>query len=259
MEHIAERCRVTSGDDTWRIEDGGVRFFLFCGSEKALLIDTGMNAPDARQIAESLTDLPLLLINTHADPDHISGNGAFERFYMSSSEEDNYRAHGGKGELIPVREGDVIDLGGRSLQVIDIPGHTPGSIALLDAKNRILVSGDSVQDGNIFMFGSRRNMELYIESLRHLALYEGQFDEIYPMHGSFPVSPDLIGRLLDGAGQIRDGLVQGSPVSLHGNDICLYKFPYAGFLCDPAGNDPAASNGSASPDDPAGFNDPVHA
>jgi glyoxylase-like metal-dependent hydrolase (beta-lactamase superfamily II) len=61
-------------ESTWRIEDGGVRFFLFCGTEQAALIDTGMNTPDAKEIAESLTNLPLILINTHGDPDHISGN-----------------------------------------------------------------------------------------------------------------------------------------------------------------------------------------
>ena len=49
-------------EKTWRIEDGGVRFLLFCGNEKAALVDTGMNAPDARKIAEGLTDLPLILL-----------------------------------------------------------------------------------------------------------------------------------------------------------------------------------------------------
>ena len=47
---------------TFRIEDGGVRFFLFCGSEKAALIDTGMEKPDAKEIAGKLTSLPLILI-----------------------------------------------------------------------------------------------------------------------------------------------------------------------------------------------------
>ena len=71
---------IQINEKTWRIEDGGVRFLLLCGTEKAALIDTGMNTPDARQIAEGLTDLPLILINTHADPDHISGNAAFDTF-----------------------------------------------------------------------------------------------------------------------------------------------------------------------------------
>ena len=218
---------------TWRIEDGGVRFFLLCGSEKAALVDSGMNAPDAGQIAQSLTDLPLILINTHADPDHISGNGAFGSFYMHPDEEGNYRAHGGKGTFIPLRENDVIDLGNRLLRVIGIPGHTPGSIALIDEKNRVLISGDTVQDGNIFMFGERRNLPRYIESLKHLARYDGLYDEIWPMHGTFPVPPDLTGKLLAGAQEILDGTASGKPVDMFGKTVWLYRFPYAGFLCDP--------------------------
>ncbi len=227
---MAETIKIN--DDTWRFEDGGVRFFLFCGKEKAALIDTGMNTKDARKTAESLTDRPLILINTHGDPDHISGNGAFDEFYMSPSEEDNYRDRGGKGTLIPVKEGDVIDLGDRLLKIIDIPGHTPGSIAILDEKYRVIVGGDSVQDGNIFMFGPYRNIDLYIESMKHLADFEGRYDEIYAMHGSFPVKPEIVGRLKEGAEQIRAGAASGEKVDMFGHEVLLYKFPYAGFLCE---------------------------
>ncbi len=227
---MAEIIRIN--EDTWRIEDDGVRFFLFCGSEKAALIDSGMNTPDAKSIAQSLTDLPLLMINTHADPDHISGNGDFDEVYMSPAEEENYRENGGKGKVIPVSEGDEIDLGGRRLLIIDIPGHTPGSIALLDKDHRVLVSGDSVQDGRIFMFGKFRDLDLYRKSLVHLKDFEGQYDEIYPMHGTFPVYPELIGQLLTGAGKIADGTADGKIVNVFGNEVCLYDFPYAGFLCE---------------------------
>lgn len=227
---MAEAIKIN--ENTYRIEDGHVRFYLFIGSKRAALIDTGMNVPDARSIAEELTDLPLILINTHADPDHISGNAAFEKFYMSPKEEGNYRDHGGKGEFIHIHEGEVIDLGDRPLRIIDIPGHTPGSIAIIDEKNRILISGDSVQDGDIFMFGPRRNMDRYIESLRHLNEFRNMFDVIYPMHGTFPVKSELIGKLIEGAGLIVEGKVSGSNVTIHGKDVLLYKFPYAGFLCD---------------------------
>ena len=74
---MAETIKIN--ENTYRIEDGHVRFYLFIGNKKAALIDTGMNVPDARSIAEGLTDLPLILINTHADPEHISGNAAFEK------------------------------------------------------------------------------------------------------------------------------------------------------------------------------------
>ena len=228
---MGEAIRIN--ENTWRIEDGGVRFYLFCGKDKAALIDTGMNYPDARSTAEKLTSLPLILINTHADPDHISGNGAFDEFYMSPAEEDNYRAHGGKGSLIPVKEGDVIELGDRALEIIDLPGHTPGSIAILDRKNRVLVSGDSVQDGNIFMFGERRNLPMFIESLGHLKKYDGLYDEIYPMHGTFPVRPALVGQLIEGATDILEGRASSVPVKMFGRDVSLYRFSFAGFLCEP--------------------------
>ncbi len=223
---------IKINDSTWRFEDDSVRFFLLCGNEKAALVDTGMNTPDAGKMAEGLTDLPVVLINTHADRDHISGNSAFQEFYMSPAEEENYRHNGGKGTIIPVKEGDVIDLGGRTLKIIDIPGHTPGSIAILDEKYRVLISGDSVEDGNIFMFGTYRNLDKYIDSLRHLTEYDGQYDEVYAMHGSIPVKPDITEKLIDAAEQIRAGQATGNKVNLFGNDVMLYRFPFAGFLCD---------------------------
>ena len=227
---MAEVIRID--EKTWRIEDGMVRFFLLCGDERAVLIDTGMNVPDARSIAEGLTDLPIIILNTHADPDHISGNAAFDEVYMSPAEEENYREHGGKGTIRPVSDGDVIELGGRPLRIMDIPGHTPGSIAILDEKNRVLIGGDTIQDGNIFMFGKFRNIESYIESMKKLAEWDGMYDEIYGMHGTFPLKPDIVGKLLEGAEQILAGDAEGETVDMWGNQVCLYKFPYAGFLCE---------------------------
>ena len=75
--------------NTWRIEEEGVRFFLLTGTEKALLIDSGMAVHNAKDIAETLTDLPVSLLNTHADMDHIGSNGQFASFYMHPAEEQN--------------------------------------------------------------------------------------------------------------------------------------------------------------------------
>ena len=223
---------IQINDNTWRIEDNGVRFFLLAGDQKALLIDSGMNTPNAKQIAESITELPVMLLNTHADPDHISGNGSFEYAYMHPDEEENFKAFGGLGVLQPVHDHDIIDLGKRPLKIIFIPGHTPGSIAVLDINNRVLISGDSIQDGNIFMFGKFRNMPLYIESLKKLSMDTDAFDTIYPSHGSFPVCPDLIASLIEGAEQIINGEAKGKNVEVFGTPVVFYKFPYAGFLCD---------------------------
>lgn len=218
--------------NTWRIEDDGVRFFLLEGTELALLIDSGMRTANAKELARSVTDKPLSLLNTHADIDHIAGNAAFDACYMSPAEEENYRANGGKNKILPVREGDVLDLGERPLEIIDNPGHTPGSIAILDIKNRVLIAGDSVQDGKIFMFGEKRNLPLYIEGLKNVNGYRSHFDSVYPSHGTFPVKPELIDSLITGAGCILSGNAMGKTVDVFGTRVMLYSFSYAGFLCE---------------------------
>ena len=217
-------------DATWRIEEGMVRCYLLSGAESALLIDTGMTLENARAIAEGLTDKPMQLLNTHADRDHIAGNGAFPRVYMHPAEEEHYRASGGAGEIVPVRGGDVLDLGGRALEVIELPGHTPGSIALLDRSRRVLISGDPIQDGHIFMFGPGRDLRQYLLSLRALQKRIGEFDEIWPSHGSPSVPPEIIGRLCVGAERILAGQATWAPFEMHGMKVRSYDVGCAAFL-----------------------------
>ena len=219
--------------NTWQILDGGVRFFLLTGTEKALLIDSGMMVTNARDIAAGLTDLPVSLLNTHADIDHIGSNGQFESFYMLPLEEPVYRRSGKPGTIIPVQEGDIIDLGDRKLETIDLPGHTPGSIAILDKENRVLISGDPIQrHGRVFMFGSHRNMDAYIKSLESLDKRKYEFDEIWPSHADIPVSTDTIRMLHDGALDILAGKVKGSPEEMHGQSIMAYDLGFCTLLCD---------------------------
>ncbi len=80
------------------------------------------------------------------------------------------------------------------------------------------------------MFGKYRNLDDYIESLKHLAIYNEKYDDIYPMHGTIPVKKELISDLLEGAQEIKNTQASGTEVELFGNKVYLYKFPYAGFL-----------------------------
>ena len=224
---------IQMNDNTWRIEEGGVRFFLLTGTEKALLIDSGMMVSNAKDIASGLTSLPIALLNTHADRDHIGSNEQFESFYMHPAEEPIYRRSGKPGTIIPVAEEDVIDLGGRELKIIELSGHTPGSIAVLDVKNRVLISGDPIQEnGRIFMFGDHRNMNDYIRSLEQLEKRKGDFDEIWPSHANIPVSPDLIQKLHDGAQDILAGKAQGTRTEMHGKSVVAYDLGFDVLLCD---------------------------
>ena len=227
-------CEIIQINDiTWRIEDGGVRMFLLAGKEKALLIDSGMNTHDARDIAETLTDLPVSLLNTHADVDHIGSNEQFDSFYMHPSDEAQYRRSGKTGTIIPVQEGDRIDLGERMLEIIHLPGHTAGSIAVLDIDARVLISGDPIQlHGRIFMFGEHRDIHEYIRSLEHLEEYTNRFDEIWPSHADIPVLPEVIKKLHDGAQDMLDGKIQGTEAELFGNKIMVYDLGFCTLLYD---------------------------
>ena len=220
-------------EGTWVQEEGNVRVFLLEGKENALVIDTGLGSLDIHSIVKSQTKLPYRLLNTHADPDHIGDNSQFVEFFMHPSEAAFYRnAHNGKGRILSVYDGDVIDLGGRKLEIIHLPGHTPGSITVLDRKSRCLIGGDPIQEnGNIYMFGPHRDMDAYISSLERLQK-RSDFDFIYPSHAKEKVSRDVIAHLIDGAKAILGGKVKGEELEMHGKRCIRCDVGVCAFLCD---------------------------
>jgi len=220
---------VKINENTYRIEDDFVRSFLLIGENEALVVDTNCTGTDVRSIAESLTNLPIKLINTHSDGDHTAGNGMFQELYIHEEERPYYNAD---MTYTFVKDGDVIDLGNRPLEIIHIPGHTPGSIGILDINARVLISGDTIQDGNIFMFTPKRNLPRFLESLKKMGKYDDRYDEIYPSHGSLPIGKGIIPKLIEGGKTILEGKAEGEVMELHGMDVMFYQFDYAGFYCD---------------------------
>ena len=202
----AEYEVIKISDNSWRIEDDMVRAFLFEGTERVLLVDTGFGNGDIKDVVEGLTQKPVMLVNTHADGDHTGGNNLFEKAYMHPCEYSfYYESKPADSVVSPLWEGDIIDLGLRKFEVILIPGHTSGSIALLDCDNRILIAGDSISETPIFMFGNMRSVHAYIDSLEKLSGLSNSFDTIYPSHGPFPVGTDLIEKLIAGANKLLRG------------------------------------------------------
>jgi glyoxylase-like metal-dependent hydrolase (beta-lactamase superfamily II) len=165
--------------NTWRIEDDGVRLFLLAGSEKALLIDSGMNLNNARDVAAGLTDLPLSLLNTHADRDHIGSNEQFDAFYMHPADEPVYRRSGKPGTIIPIREGDSLNLGDRELRIIHLPGHTPGSVCYIF--DGLMFTGDTLFRNSIGRTDLGGDEEQLRRSLKALKNLPGDYD-VYPGH-----------------------------------------------------------------------------
>ena len=130
----------------------------------------------------------------------------------------------------PLWDGEIIDLGGRTLRVITQPGHTPGSIALLDQERRVLYAGDSIQDGRIFMFGPMRNLVAYRQSLEKIMRLAEKFDLIYPCHASLPVTNEIIPRLMEGADRILRGEAAFTLTSMHGTQVRVYDVGAATFF-----------------------------
>jgi glyoxylase-like metal-dependent hydrolase (beta-lactamase superfamily II) len=154
----------------WAIDEDMVRCFLLEGTERALLIDSGISTtPQFAETVKSLTRKPITLVLTHSDQDHTGGQGAFPPAFLHPAEFELYAAKG--NDLTRARaiwEGEVFDLGGMALEVVLLPGHTPGSIALLDRGNRRLFIGDVVSDSWVFLFGKGRSVPAYLASLEKL-------------------------------------------------------------------------------------------
>ena len=191
MDKIEFNIYLTDGG-FWCIEQGVVRSFLFIGEEEALLVDC-LFGGDLKSECEKLTDKPIRVVITHADGDHTGCALQFDKVYMHPAEFDRYYLKNNHdAPATPLWEGDVIDIGSFRFEVILIPGHTPGSIALLEREKRFLIGGDSIQSGPMFMFGDGRNVSAYHASMEKLKRFRPDFDKIYSSHHSLIEDPAVI-------------------------------------------------------------------
>jgi glyoxylase-like metal-dependent hydrolase (beta-lactamase superfamily II) len=220
---------IEIGDGAWRIEEDFVRFFLVTGTQSALLVDSGIGGGDVGQVIAELTDLPVKAVVTHADFDHIAGGKKFEKTYLHPSEYESFLRQVPDAQVEALWEGDVIDLGGRSFEVILLPGHTPGSIALLDRDSGVLISGDVFSTVPVYLFGKSRSLPAYIASLEKLeAVYGGAFSELWPSHGSFPLGIDQTARQKAAALRLLAGELEGVPAP-DGMPAGTYEYEGASF------------------------------
>ena len=144
--------------DTWCISNRWANFmYLLIGEEKALLIDSGTGEGNIRKFVETITDKPVMVVNTHGHYDHTGGNFWWPEVWMKEeSVECAKKAFLSWGEAFfadkdypdykanILNDGDVIDLGGRKVEVIAIGAHNEGSIAFLDRTTKSLFSGDEL-------------------------------------------------------------------------------------------------------------------
>ncbi|MCC8102836.1 MAG: MBL fold metallo-hydrolase [Clostridiales bacterium] len=201
---------------TWQIMSSGDYHYLLEGDEEGISIDTGYGAGNLREFLESIIGKPVrTCINTHYHFDHSTNNCYFDKVYMAEEDVDKaavaYPSF--DGIVFPrdyavqvVKENDIIPLKGRELEIFKIGDHTPGGIAILDRRERLLFAGDEVMPGGKMISGT-------VEKLRNdmgkLMEHRTEFDQI--CGGPMILGAEEIDIFYEAAGKILAG--ECSPVT----------------------------------------------
>ena len=161
--------------------------YLIVGNDRAVLFDAGTGNRDIVPVVRALTALPVTVIPSHLHFDHVGALGRFERTALpdfpalraqgrrSLADPGALRVPGPRGPAcraprFAVDEwwsaGQTIDLGGRRLQVVPLPGHTPTSVGLYDSDRRLLFAGDFIYPGELYAFLPGASRAAYLATTR---------------------------------------------------------------------------------------------
>ena len=216
--------------------------YLLCGTEKAVLIDTGLGVANIKDIVDSLTTLPVVVVTTHVHWDHIGGHKYFENVAVHEAEEDwlsvrfpiplqavkrnlmckpcdfpndfiieDYQIFKGISQQI-LHDGDCLDLGNRKLMVIHTPGHSPGHCCFYEPDRKYLFSGDLIYKGCLDAFYPSTDPQLFWQSVRKIQNLS--INRILPGHHQLGIPVDIISRIENGFSRLSDEgkLKQGNGV-----------------------------------------------
>jgi glyoxylase-like metal-dependent hydrolase (beta-lactamase superfamily II) len=215
-------------NDTYLLEtkDGGSTSYLLKGGENAIIIDPGYGLINVRSYAENLIGVPVkYAANTHGHFDHAGGNVFFEKVYMRKEAEIDAKTpypslvnevYDFNYRIEYVADGSLINLGGRTLEVLEVPSHSMGDIVFIDTKTRTLFIGDFAGKFVSLMYkmnDPQPTVENFVRNVRKIIERKNDFDSIATGHGEELMSADLIQKCLENALNIMDGNL-GDPFNL---------------------------------------------
>jgi hydroxyacylglutathione hydrolase len=189
-------AQVYSNDDlkislleerTWVVETSDMTtMYILEGEQKAMLIDTGTDCDQLDEVIRKITDKPLVVVITHMHPDHAGNIGYFGEVWIHPADTVllGMFGKGYKGKISYAGDGKVFDLGGRMVEVVHMPAHTPGSIVLLDRSTGSCFSGDAFGSGMVWLqLEPYSPMETYVRSLERMEkIMDGGISKIYCGH-----------------------------------------------------------------------------
>jgi glyoxylase-like metal-dependent hydrolase (beta-lactamase superfamily II) len=198
--------------------------YLIVGDKRAIEFDTGMGISDIKKVIGELTPLPVTVLNSHTHGDHVGGNWEFDDVEGMDTRYTRRHAEGSRevqAEIAPgkvcgtlpagfdakayetrpwkiaayIHDGSRFDLGGRAVEVLATPGHTPDSISLIDRKNGLLFTGDTFYPGTIYLFGAGTDLAAYSASVHALAALAPRLKLVMGAHNVPVASPEVLPKL----------------------------------------------------------------
>ncbi len=232
--------------------------YLIVGDESAVLFDTGNGIGDIKAIVDRITSKNVRVLNSHSHFDHIGGNYQFEAILSVSTpfslsktqgrQDDEVRLEVSRDALcrdLPdgvnaedhrtrpftisgrIKDGDVLDLGGRYLEVLQVPGHTDDAIALLDREAGFLWSGDSFYEGPIWLFAPETDLASYKLSVARMAALVPDLTAVFPAHNTPKADPALLIELRDKLDDVLAGRIEPDTSS---DETVEFRFRDFGLL-----------------------------
>ena len=215
--------------------------YLLIGAQKALLIDTGLGIANIEDEVRKLTNKPVTAVATHIHWDHIGGHRYFPDFYTHGEElnwlngefplsldqikamvldrcdppndfdVDNYEFFQGTPTRV-LKDNDTIDLGGRVLQVLHTPGHSPGHMCFYEEDRGWLFTGDLVYKDTLLAYYPSTDPQAYLKSIERVAALPVK--RVFPAHHSLDIQPEILTRMRDAFRglQAEDKLHHGSGI-----------------------------------------------
>ena len=204
--------------------------YLLNGNKRSLLIDTGLGICNISEEVKKLTDKPVTAIATHIHWDHIGGHKYYPDFYAHEEEVDwlaggfplsmdtiramvvdrcdlpdgydvsTYEFFQGTPTRI-LHDHDTIDLGGRVIEVLHTPGHSPGHLCFWEKGRGYLFTGDLAYKDTLFAYYPSTDPTAYLESLEKISVLPVK--RVFPAHHSLDIQPEILTRMRDAFRQLK--------------------------------------------------------
>lgn len=242
IEQIDESTHIISEYRHWEESHS----YLLNGDRYSLLIDTGLGIENIYEQVIKLTDKPVIAVATHIHWDHIGGHKFFPEFYVNENEVnwlngkfpltieqikdfivedcdlpenfdiDSYELFQGTATRV-LKDNDVIDIGGRIIQVLHTPGHSPGHMCFYEKNRRYLFTGDLVYIGTLFAYYPSTDPVAYLASVERISALT--VTNVFPAHHDLNVPSSILSDMNNAFNKLKsEGILH------HGSGVHEYGY-----------------------------------